>query len=424
MTSLTGGNTAANDIRKLMEQIIAERDAKFAPKQEGGGVAGGGMFDKPEVKANDGDVITDLLGYLEQKRTEALDSYQSKVMRRSSKPLPKPEDIDVSSFLSEAGLSSQPEPLTFTSDTAPALGEPSWSQVADNIFLDPSKEPAKPTLSEELLSREGKPVQELTDDEKFLRTGKLPKEGLMSPPATDDDMGLPDTRSSTEDDISLNNAFVKKMATSEGTTDHVDSLGIATLGYGVLPATARAYGFDPDSAKYSDRKVLAEDVYAAMYKDANTEYPDVFSNLDESQKIGALSLYINLGELPTGVVNALSGDVPDFNAARDSLASVVLGSPRDKNGNRKKTKDNKTIYTSNKGLSKRRAGEYNILMEGQAGFKPVHTVSVEGTKQNPEFVWKDSNNNEIHRYTPSITGTDKVYQGLDASSNMNDVRVD
>ena len=182
MTSLTGGNAADKDIRKLMEQIIAERDAKFAPKKEGGQAAPtGGMFDKPEVKANDGDVITDLLGYLEQKRTEALDSYQSKVMRRSSKPLPKPEDIDVSSFLSEAGLSSQPEPLTFTSDTAPALGEPSWSQVADNIFLDPSKEPAKPTLSEELLLREGKPVEELTDDEKFLRTGELPKEGLMSP---------------------------------------------------------------------------------------------------------------------------------------------------------------------------------------------------------------------------------------------------
>ena len=35
MTSLTGGNAAANDIRKLMEQIIAERDAKFAPKKRG-----------------------------------------------------------------------------------------------------------------------------------------------------------------------------------------------------------------------------------------------------------------------------------------------------------------------------------------------------------------------------------------------------
>jgi len=200
MTSLTGGNAAANDIRKLMEQIIAERDAKFAPKQEGGEAAPTvGMFDKPAVKADEGDVITDLLGYLEQKRTEVLESYQSKVMRRSTKPLPKPEDIDVSSFLSEAGLSSQPDPLTFTRDTAPALGEPSWSQVADNVFLDPSKEPAKPTLSEGLLSREDKPVEELTDDEKFLRTGKLPEEGLMTRPKarpesmtglSDDAMGL------------------------------------------------------------------------------------------------------------------------------------------------------------------------------------------------------------------------------------------
>jgi hypothetical protein len=40
------------------------------------------------------------------------------------------------------------------------------------------------------------------------------------------------------------------------------------------------------------------------------------------------------------------------------------------------------------------------------------------------FVWKDPDNNEIHRYTPSITGDDKVYQGLDSSSTMNDVRVD
>ena len=205
MTSLTGGNAADKDIRKLMEQIIAERDAKFAPKKEGGEAAPtGGMFDKPEVKANVGDVITDLLGYLEQKRTEALDSYQSKVMRRSSKPLPKPEDIDVSSFLSEAGLSSQPEPLTFTSDTAPALGEPELEQIADTFIVKPSKTNAKPKLSEVLLSREDKPVEELTDDEKFLRTGKLPKEGLMSPVPpvkslrpkarpeglTDDDMGL------------------------------------------------------------------------------------------------------------------------------------------------------------------------------------------------------------------------------------------
>jgi len=168
MTSLTGGNAAANDIRKLMEQIIAERDAKFAPKKEGDeATPKGGMFDKPEVKANDGDVITDLLGYLEQKRTEALDSYQSKVMRRSSKPLPKPEDIDVSSFLSEAGLSSQPEPLTFTSDMAPALGEPELEQVADTSIVKPSKttEKSMPEVA----------IEEPTDTGNGLMSSPRPK---------------------------------------------------------------------------------------------------------------------------------------------------------------------------------------------------------------------------------------------------------
>lgn len=195
MTSLTGGNAADNDIRKLMQQIIAERDAKFVPTQEGGEAAPtGGMFDKPAVKADEGDVITDLLGYLERKRTEALDSYQSKVMRRSTKPLPKPEDIDVSSFLSEAGLSSQPEPLTFTSDTAPALGEPELEQVADTSIVKPSKTTAKPVPEVA--------IEEPADTGNGLMSSPRPKarpeKGLESAvlpsvaPSTDDDMGLPD----------------------------------------------------------------------------------------------------------------------------------------------------------------------------------------------------------------------------------------
>jgi spore germination cell wall hydrolase CwlJ-like protein len=141
MTSLTSGG-AGNTIRNLMQQIIAERDAKFAPKQEGGEAAPtGGMFDKPEVKTNEADAITDLLGYLEQKRSEALDSYQSKVMRRASKPLPKPEDIDVSSFLSEAGLSPQPDGLTALSFEAPELGAPDLDQVIEAKKVRPSKKP-------------------------------------------------------------------------------------------------------------------------------------------------------------------------------------------------------------------------------------------------------------------------------------------
>jgi hypothetical protein len=136
MTSLTSGGSDTV-IRNLMQEMIAERDAKFAPKQDGG------MFDKPEVKTNDTDVITDLLGYLEQKRIETLDSYQSKVMRRASKPLPKSEDIDVSSFLEEAGLTSQPAGLTALNFESPELGDTESEQIIQAKKVRPPKKMAE-----------------------------------------------------------------------------------------------------------------------------------------------------------------------------------------------------------------------------------------------------------------------------------------
>lgn len=291
--------------------------------------------------------------------------------------------------------------------------------LSDLQIMDPEGIEDMPPLPKDATEDGGLMSRDTSSEEGETTTDA----GLMSKPLTDDDMGLPEDRSTTEKDMAFNTAFVTKMAKSEGKVDHVDSLGIPTLGYGILPATARKYGFDPDSAEYSDRKVLAEAVYDAMYKEAKTSYSDVFANLNESQKIGVLSLYINLGELPDGVVTALSSATPDFDAARDSLSTVVLGSPRDGAGNRKKDSNKNTIYTSNKGLSKRRAGEYNILMEDQSGFIPVKTVSVEGTKQTPVFVWKDKDGKEIRRYTPTVTGQGKVYQGLDDSSTMTDVSV-
>ena len=134
-------------------------------------------------------------------------------------------------------------------------------------------------------------------------------------------------------------------------------------------------------------------------------------------------MYINLGELSDGVVAALSKDTPDFDEAKAALAKVVLGSPRNKDKTRQKDKDGNTIYTSSKGLSKRRAKEYNTLMAGQTDFKPVATVAVEGTKAKPIFVWKDKDDNEIHRYEPSISGKDVVYQGLDKNSSMKAVSI-
>jgi len=222
-------------------------------------------------------------------------------------------------------------------------------------------------------------------------------------------------------DLVFINKFVNLMGEFENTEDHTDSLGIRTLGYGVLPATARRYGFNPNDDKYSNRKILAKDVYTKMYEDAKKTYPAVFKGLTEDQETGVLSLYINAGKLYGGVIRALSKDNKDFESAKESIASVVLGSPRDANGNRQKDANGDIIYTASKGLSARRAKEYNLLMRNQEGFNPVKTISVEGTREAPVFVWKDKDGNEINRFTPNMTREGTVYQGLDSSNTMTEV---
>lgn len=289
------------------------------------------------------------------------------------------------------------------------------------------------TIGNEALDRSGMRLVDVTDTEEGKLTneeplykmaeeidpGTIDTKGLMSKPSDDSADGVQPT-----DGKDFVDSFVTVMGKAEGTEDHTDSLGIKTLGYGILPATAKKYGFDPDSDKYkNNRQALAKDVYTKMNADAVKAYPKVFEGLTDSQKVGVLSMYINLGELSDGVVAALSKDTPDFDEAKTALAKVVLGSPRNEDETRKKDKDGNTIYTSSKGLSKRRAKEYNTLMSGQADFKPVATVSVEGTKAKPIFVWKDKDGNEIHRYEPSISGEDVVYQGLDKNSTMKTVSV-
>lgn len=289
------------------------------------------------------------------------------------------------------------------------------TETADATFEKPSGELVS-GLKDVTDTEEGK----LTNEEPLYKMaeeidpGTIETKGIMSKPSDDSADGVQPT-----DGKGFVDSFVTAMGKAEGTEDHTDSLGIKTLGYGILPATAKKYGFDPDSEQYkNNRQALARDVYTKMNEDAVKTYPKVFEGLTDSQKVGVLSMYINLGELSDGVVTALSKDTPDFDEAKTSLAKVVLGSPRNEDGTRQKDKDGNTIYTSSKGLSKRRAKEYNTLMAGQADFKPVKTVAVEGTKAKPIFVWKDKDGNEVHRYEPSISGEDVVYQGLDKNSSM------
>lgn len=245
--------------------------------------------------------------------------------------------------------------------------------------------------------------------------------GLMSPPRP---QPVDAITASTKEKTDFVNTFVERMGSvDEGREDHIDSLGVETLGYGVLPATARSLGYDPDSEEYQDRKKLATAVYSDMYDNARATYPTIFNNVTMNQAQGVLSMYINLGEIPNSVATALSRDDPDFDAAREGLAMNILGSPRNDDGSRKVV-DNKVVYTSNKGLSKRRAREYNTLMEGNSDYTPIADVEVRGSRARPTFVWVTEDGTVVHSYTPELNNDEVLYQGLDPSNSMRTVSVE
>ncbi len=183
-------------------------------------------------------------------------------------------------------------------------------------------------------------------------------------------------------------SFVDRMAEAEGTEDHQADEGQFTYAYGILPATARSYGISPDD--YSNRREFAEAVYGRMNDQAREDYSGVFNGLSNEDSIAVLSTYINLGRLPTGVVDALSGETKDFQAAGRSLTNVIHFTNRQSG-----------VKYSSKGVSARRAGEYNTLMAGQEGFSPVTQVQVTGTRQRPTFNWLDADGTVVETFTSS-----------------------
>lgn len=199
--------------------------------------------------------------------------------------------------------------------------------------------------------------------------------------------------------------FVDLMGEAEGTEDHFASEGQFTYAYGVLPATAEAVGLDPED--FDTRKEFATAVYGKMYDNAKKSYSDVFDGMNLRDREAVMSLYINLGRLPSGVENALSGREKDIEGAADSLKGVVHYTV--------KKGANKGIKYASKGLSKRRASEFNMLMKGRDNFSPVTTVSVEGSKAEPTFVWKDEEGNEVKRFSSS--------RALSPDNSMKDIDV-
>jgi len=231
-----------------------------------------------------------------------------------------------------------------------------------------------------------------------IDVSELPGKGLMSPRLDGKDGDLAESYNDT-----IITSFVDRMGELEGTEDHEAQEGQLTYAYGILPATAESLGVNPED--YETRKEFAKVVYGKMRDNAKESYPDVFEGMNGEDQKSVLSLYINLGRLPTGVVNALSGSDKDFLAAGDSLLNVIHYTDRDTN---KK-------YSS-KGLSKRRASEWNTLMEGREGFRRVTSVEVTGNKKNPIFRWLDANGDVVRDYTSS--------NPLSPSSTMNSVSVD
>jgi len=244
-------------------------------------------------------------------------------------------------------------------------------------------------------------VNALVDD---LTNTRITTGGLMRKPLADTEKAgrMFGSEGSTEEFASR---FVDLMGEAEGTEDHTASEGQFTYAYGILPATADALGVDPDD--FETRREFANAVYGKMYENAKESYADVFDGMNLRDREAVMSLYINLGRLPSGVEDALSSREKDIEGAADSLKSVVHYTV--KKGANKGTK-----YAS-KGLSKRRASEYNMLMRGREGFSEVAQVSVEGSKAEPIFVWKDAGGNEVKRFASS--------RALSPDNSMEDIDV-
>jgi len=149
--------------------------------------------------------------------------------------------------------------------------------------------------------------------------------------------------------------FVKYLGRKEGTDEHNGPENQLTLGYGILPATARAYGVNykdyNSGATLKDRTAFAEAVYGKMHASAVEDFPTVFNNpeISDEYKIAALSLYINTGTLYDSTVRAFEeGDMDKVGA---SLAGIIHY-PNKATG----------VWQNSLGLSKRRAEEYNEML--------------------------------------------------------------
>lgn len=224
---------------------------------------------------------------------------------------------------------------------------------------------------------------------------KMPQEtadtgsGLMSSPRPKQRPEGSEPRVTNSDGFM--DTFIDVIGKAEGTKDHTAQEGQFTYAYGVLPATAKQYGISIDD--YPDRRSFAKAVFSEMYKEANTKHPKVFDGMTDAQKSATMLLYINTGKLYNGVEKAL--EEKDFVKAGKNLTNIVHYTERDEN-----SPDYGKKFSS-KGLSARRAKEYNVFASAMDGMPLVDKVSVTGSMNKPTFNWVDTDGNIIYSFTSS-----------------------
>ena len=201
-----------------------------------------------------------------------------------------------------------------------------------------------------------------------------------------------------KDAVSFIRDFVDLMGDLESTEDHVDSAGTTTLAYGILPTTAAGLGIDPTD--YPDRKSFARAVYSKMYDEAKVKQASTFNAIPKDKHGSVMALYANVGEAGYNKLETVKGHLEnnDLASAGTALTQIVLYSQRDDNGKKVLDANGQPIMFASKGLSARRAKEYNILMAKEPGFKKIQTVTVSITDNKPTFKWLDADRNVVKSY--------------------------
>ena len=202
-----------------------------------------------------------------------------------------------------------------------------------------------------------------------------------------------------KDAVSFIRDFVDLMGDLESTEDHVDSAGTTTLAYGILPTTAAGLGIDPTD--YPDRKSFARAVYSKMYDEAKVKQAATFNAIPKDKHGSVMALYANVGEAGYNKLETVKGHLENNNlpSAGTALTQIVLYSQRDDDGKKVLDANGQPIMFASKGLSARRAKEYNILMSKEPGFKKVQTVTVSIKNNKPTFKWLDADRNVVKSYT-------------------------